>query len=377
MNDEQHGTSRQQAPATVIGLGPMGQAMTRTLLAAGHPVTVWNRTARRAEGVVADGAVLAATPREAVEAGRLVILSLTHYQAMYDILEGSTGVLAGRTLVNLSSDTPERSREASAWAAEHGAEFLTGGVMSPAPMIGTPAAYVYYSGPEHVLKSHQAVLALIGAPKYLGAEPDLAQMMYQAQLAVFLTTLSAMMHATAMLGATGMDARTAMPELLAAADSVSAILRSGEETPGTALDAGEHPGELSTVTMMGATADHIVETSSALGLDLAMPLAVRDHYRLAIEKGHGDEGWTRVIDSIREPRPSAVAGPRRTAARRRAPAVSRPAAGGSRPYRRGTARGRRAAPTRRRAAGRPAGARWAAPRRPPRRAGSRRAAGSC
>ena len=33
------------APVTVIGLGPMGQAMVRTLLAGGHPVTVWNRTA--------------------------------------------------------------------------------------------------------------------------------------------------------------------------------------------------------------------------------------------------------------------------------------------------------------------------------------------
>ncbi|MCU1664606.1 MAG: 6-phosphogluconate dehydrogenase, partial [Pseudonocardia sp.] len=36
------------APVTVIGLGPMGQAMVRRFLDAGHPVTVWNRTAGRA-----------------------------------------------------------------------------------------------------------------------------------------------------------------------------------------------------------------------------------------------------------------------------------------------------------------------------------------
>ncbi|MEU7946723.1 hypothetical protein AB0C50_18770 [Micromonospora taraxaci] len=81
-----------------------------------------------------------------------------------------------------------------------------------------------------------------------------------------------------------------------------ALLRAGEETPGAALDAGEHPGDLSTVTMMGATADHIVETSTTLGLDLALPLAVRAHYRHAIENGHGGDNWTRIIDSIREPR---------------------------------------------------------------------------
>ncbi|MFE9724306.1 NAD(P)-dependent oxidoreductase [Streptomyces sp. NPDC005794] len=302
MNEQQNLPTRQDSPVTVIGLGPMGQAMTRTLRTAGHPVTVWNRTAGRADGVVADGATLAATPGEAVEASDLVILSLTDYRAMYDVLDGATASLAGRTLVNLSSDTPDRTREAAAWAAGHDAVFLTGGVMVPAPLVGTEAAYVYYSGPEEVMENHRSVLALLGTPKYLGQDPGLAQLMYQAQLTLFLTTLSALMHATAMLGTAGMKAGESLPELLSAADSISTVFKAGEENPGTALDAGEHPGDLSTVTMMGATADHIVETSSSLGLDLALPLAVQAHYRRAIEDGHGSDNWTRIIDGIRGPR---------------------------------------------------------------------------
>ncbi|MFI7221354.1 NAD(P)-dependent oxidoreductase [Micromonospora maritima] len=297
MSNQQHNYA-----VTVIGLGPMGQAITRTLLAAGHPVTVWNRTTGRAEGVVADGATLAATPAEAVEASSLVILSLTDYQAMYDILGPATASLPGRTLVNLSSDTPDRSREAASWAAEHDAAFLTGGVMVPAPMVGTDAAYVYYSGPGEVLDGSREALSQLGAPKHLGEDPGLAQLMYQAQLAVFLGTLSALMHATAMLGAAGMKATEALPELIASAESIGAILRAGEATPGAALDAGKHPGDLSTVTMMGATADHIVETSTTLGLDLALPLAVQAHYRHVIDNGHGGDNWTRIIDSIRAPR---------------------------------------------------------------------------
>ncbi|MFC9290117.1 NAD(P)-dependent oxidoreductase, partial [Streptomyces sp. NPDC057052] len=232
----------------------------------------------------------------------LVILSLTDYRAMYDILDGAGAALAGRTLVNLSSDTPDRSREAAAWAAGHDAAFLTGGVMVPAPMVGTEAAHVYYSGPAEVMEDHRAALARLGAPRYLGEDPGLAQMMYQAQLAVFLTTLSSLMHATSMLGTAGMKAAEALPELLSFTDSIGAMLRAGEENPGAALDAGEHPGELSTVTMMGATSDHIVETSASLGLDLALPLAVQAHYRHAIENGHGGDNWTRIIDSIRGPR---------------------------------------------------------------------------
>ncbi|MFF3849279.1 NAD(P)-dependent oxidoreductase [Streptomyces sp. NPDC002328] len=299
MNERENRPITQSNAVTVIGLGPMGQAMTRTLLTAGHPVTVWNRTARRADGVVADGATLAATPREAVEASDLVILSLTDYKAMYDILDGSTASLAGRTLVNLSSDTPDRTREAAAWAASHGAAFLTGGVMVPAPMVGTEASLVYYSGPDEVMNRHRAVLAPLGTPRHLGADPGLAQLMYQAQLTVFLSTLSALMHATAMLGSAGMKAEEILTELLATADSVGDILRAGEETPGAALDAGEHPGDLSTVTMMGATADHIVDTSRSLGLDLALPLAVQAHYRHALDNGHGSDNWTRIIDGIR------------------------------------------------------------------------------
>ncbi|MEU7374753.1 NAD(P)-binding domain-containing protein [Streptomyces albidoflavus] len=297
-----HPTAQLPTPVTVIGLGPMGRAMVRTLLAADHEVTVWNRTAARADGVVSDGAKRAATPREAIEASPLTLLSLTDYQAMYEILTEATASLSGRTLVNLSSDTPDRSREAATWAAGHGAAFLTGGVMNPAPMVGTEDAYVYYSGDEEVLTRHRAALAVVGAPKYLGTDPSLAQLMYQAHLTVFLTALSGLMHATALLGTAGIKAEHSLPELFLTADTIGPMLSAGEDRPGAALDAGEHPGDLSTVTMMGATADHILETSATLGLDLALPKTILGHYRRAIENGHGGDNWTRIIDGMREPR---------------------------------------------------------------------------
>lgn len=290
-----------RASITVIGLGPMGQAMIRTLLTAGHPVTVWNRTPSRADEVIADGAVLAPTPGAAVEASELVLLSLTDYQAMYDVLGDATDALAGRTIVNLSSDTPDRTREAAAWAAEHGASFLTGGVMTPAPMVGTEAAYVYYSGPEDVLDRHRQALARIGDPRYLGEDPGLAQLMYQAQLDVFLTTLSSLMHATALLGSAGFAAADAMPELLETVAGVPEMLAVGDEKPGAAIDAGDHPGDLSTATMMGATADHIVAASEAAGIDLALPRAVQGHYCRVVADGRGGDNWTRIIDGIRDP----------------------------------------------------------------------------
>lgn len=287
------------APVTVIGLGPMGQAMVRALLAQGHPVTVWNRTPSRAADVVAAGARLADSPADAVAASDLVVLSLTDYQAMHDILGPATAALAGRTVVNLSSDSPDRTREGAAWATGHGARFLTGGVMVPAPMVGTEAAYVYYSGPEELLEAHRDALATIGAPRYLGEDPGLAQLMYQANLDVFLTALAALMHATALLESAGVRPTAALPELLETLAGTGAILEAGEN-PGAQLEAGEHPGHLSTVTMMGATADHVVAASEAAGVDTGLPAAVQAYYTWAREHGYGGDNWTRIIDAMRK-----------------------------------------------------------------------------
>ncbi|MEV1295337.1 hypothetical protein [Pseudonocardia sp. NPDC049635] len=72
--------------------------------------------------------------------------------------------------------------------------------------------------------------------------------------------------------------------------------------PWTAMDAGRHPGDLSTATMMGATADHVVAASEEAGIDLALPRAVQAHYRRVIDDGHGADNWTHIIDGIRTPR---------------------------------------------------------------------------
>jgi len=291
------------APVTVIGLGPMGRAMASVLVEAQVPVTVWNRTPGRADELVARGATLAPTPADAIAAGGLTILSLTDYQAMYDILDGSTDALAGRTIVNLSSDTPEVTREAAAWAERHGARFLAGGVMVPAPMVGTPAAYVYYSGPGDVFGAHEAVLRLLGAPRYVGDDPGLAQLWYQAQLAVFLTALSGLLQATAMVGAAGVAVGAFVPDALDTLTGIPVMLGRGEDMVGQ-LESGVHPGDLSTVLMMGATADHIVRTSEASRVDAVLPRAIKSHYDRAIEAGHGTDNWTALHEVIRpQPRP--------------------------------------------------------------------------
>lgn len=283
---------------TVVGLGPMGQAMVRAFLDNGHPATVWNRTASRADDLVASGAVRAATVADAVAANELVVLSLTDYQAMYDLLGTAEDSLKGRVVVNLSSDTPERTREAAEWLAERGAELLVGGVMVPSVLVGKEGSYVFYSGPQAVFDTYQSTLAVIGKPDYRGEDHALAQLFYQAQLDIFLTSLSAYLHATALVGSAGVSAETFLPYAVDNFNTISFYLADAARN----IDSGDHPGDLANVTMMGATADHIAGASAAAGIDAGLPDAVKALYDSAIARGHGRDSWTSLFEVIGEPR---------------------------------------------------------------------------
>lgn len=289
--------SAEKDPVTVIGLGPMGQAMVRAFLKAGHPTTVWNRTASRADAVVAEGAVRASSAAEALAAGKLVVLSLTDYDAMYAILGEVGDALRGRVVVNLSSDTPGRAKDASAWLAERGAEHLPGGIMVPAELVGTESSYVFYSGPKAEFDRYEPVLRVIGRPDFRGADPALGQAFYQAQLHVFLTSLAAYLESVALLGSLGVTAGTFQPYAKDLFDSMSYYL------PGatTNLDSGEHPGDAANAKMMGATADHILGAVAEAGIDGRLPAAVKALYDSAIEDGRGKESWTSLIEVIKKP----------------------------------------------------------------------------
>lgn len=285
---------------TVLGLGPMGQSMARVLVSNGHRVTVWNRTPRKADGVLSAGAVWADTPTQAVEDSELIIISLTDYHAMWDILGGSVTSLKGRTLVNLSSDTPDMTRKASAWVMDHGGSFVSGGMMVPAEMVGTSTAYAYYSGDERAFEAHRSALDSLGSSRFMGDDPGRAQIMYQANLDVFLTALAGFAHAIALVGSAGITAEMFLPETLKLFEAIPTMIApDGIQALGSRIDAGDHPGESSSVIMMGATADHIVATSSSVGIDTQLPRAIQELYRRAIDGGYGSEGWTRTIDSIR------------------------------------------------------------------------------
>ncbi|OQD53880.1 6-phosphogluconate dehydrogenase [Streptomyces phaeoluteigriseus] len=287
----------QKQPVTVIGLGPMGHAMASTYIDHGHRVTVWNRTASRADDLVAKGAVLASSPAEALSASGLVVLSLTDYDAMYAILEPATHALSGKVVVNLSSDTPEKAREAAKWAARHGAEYLTGGVQASPTGIGDPESFSFYSGPQQVFESVKETLEVLTKTDYRGEDPGLAALYYQLQLDVFWTAALAYLHALAVADAHGISAQDMLPYLSGTVGSMPDFF--AFYTP--RIDAGEHPGDVDRLAMGVASVDHVVQTAKDAGVDAALPEAVLEIFRRGVDAGHAADSFTSLIETFRKP----------------------------------------------------------------------------
>ncbi|UUZ82297.1 NAD(P)-binding domain-containing protein [Paenibacillus sp. P26] len=283
---------------TVIGLGPMGQALAGAFLKGGHRVTVWNRSAGRADALVAQGAVLAGSAAEAVQASPIIIICVLDYNAVHAILEPAVAALKGRTLVNLTADTPMRSRQTAAWAAECGIDYLDGAIMTPTPTIGTPKAVVLYSGPEPVYRAAEPALASLGGTaSYLGEDPGRVAAHDVALLDLFWTTMSGYVHALALA-----QAENIAPKAFAAyAQGISAILPGIMADLANRVDEGRHPGDSSSLLSAATGMEHILQAAEHHGMDVSVISAAKAAAQRAIDAGYGADGFSRLAELLRKP----------------------------------------------------------------------------
>ncbi|SHF56938.1 NAD(P)-dependent oxidoreductase [Streptoalloteichus hindustanus] len=286
------------APVAVIGLGLMGQALARTFLEAGHPTTVWNRTAGKADQLVAEGARLAPTVGNAIQAGTLTILCVTDYQVVHELLGASDVELGGTTLVNLTSGDSAQAREAARWAEQRGARYLDGAIMAIPPSIGTPDGVILHSGPQAVFEAHESTLGALGTVTYLGADYGLASLYDVAGLAMMWSVLNAWLQGTALLRTAGVDATTYAPFARRLAVEVA------EWLPGYAeqIDNGSFPAEVSALETDVRAMTHLIEESEAVGVNAELPKLIKAMADRAIAAGHGGEQYPVLIEEFSKPR---------------------------------------------------------------------------
>lgn len=283
--------------ATVLGLGPMGRALAGAFLDAGVRTTVWNRTPGRDAELTDRGAVTARSPEEAVAASPLTVVCVVNYDASDAVLrqDAVTAALKGRTVVNLSADTPDRARDTAEWAGRHGIRYLDGAIMTPTPAIGTDDAVFLHSGPEELYREHRPVLAALGGSHtHLGEEIGRAAAYDIALLDIFWTAMAGYTHALAVARAEGVTAT----ELAPFAQGIAAILPPLFTEFAADTDAGTYSGELNPITSAVSTMAHIVHASEAHGIDASVMRVIEGQARRVVARGHGGDGFSRVAEVI-------------------------------------------------------------------------------
>ncbi|MFD0687673.1 NAD(P)-dependent oxidoreductase [Actinomadura fibrosa] len=288
----------QKTSVTVLGLGLMGSALAAALLDAGYTTTVWNRSAAKAEPLAAKGAVAAATAAEAIEASPLVIVCLSVYANAEEVL--ADGALAGRTVVQLTNGTPRQARDLADHVTGHGARYLDGGIMAVPQMIGRPEALILYSGDEDAFAAHRDVLAALGSPRHVGADPGLAPLFDLALLDAMYGMFAGFAHAVALVRSEKVAATVFEPMATA---WLTAMMRSFPEQA-RAVDAGEYGTDVSSVATSQVAFPGLIATSEDQGVDPSLLLPMRDLLDRAVASGHGDDGLARLIPLLARPEPT-------------------------------------------------------------------------
>ncbi|WP_406311776.1 NAD(P)-binding domain-containing protein [Streptosporangium sp. NBC_01639] len=279
----------------LLGLGDMGTALARAWLVAGQPLTVWNRSAGRAEPLAAEGAKTAETAAAAVAAGGLVVVCLLDDASVGEVLADVD--LTGKDLVNLTTGTPAQARARAKWAEERGARFLDGGIMAVPPMIGTPESggYVFYSGSRALFDAHRGALAVPAGTRYVGADPGFAALHDVALLSAMTGMFAGVSHAFALIRKEDVVPADFAPLLV---DWLTAMAPYAYGTAGHLTSGDYTEGVVSNLAMMVEGNSTLLRTAEEQGVsaELLTPFMALMERRLAA--GHGEEGTTGVIDLL-------------------------------------------------------------------------------
>ncbi|MHB8470753.1 MAG: NAD(P)-dependent oxidoreductase [Gaiellaceae bacterium] len=158
-----------------VGLGVMGSAITRRLLAAGHDLTVWNRTPEKAEPLLAAGARWAGSPRAVAERADVVFTMVTDTAAVQAVTDGPDGLLAGlragKIYVDMSTASPANTRELARKVAASGAQMLDAPVSGTSITVDEGKVSIMVGGDAEAFERVQPVLEAIG-PKVFHLGPN-------------------------------------------------------------------------------------------------------------------------------------------------------------------------------------------------------------
>jgi 3-hydroxyisobutyrate dehydrogenase-like beta-hydroxyacid dehydrogenase len=208
--------TRKIGPGTkvgLIGLGLMGRPMGLNLLKAGYALTVWNRTASRAESLVAAGAKLAGSPREVAAASEVLITIVSDPPALEEVLWGKGGkndgalaaLPAGSIYIDSSTVSPALERRIAGACAEHRIDFLDAPVTGGTWGAEKGELVFMVGGDAQVLKDAEPVFSVLGKRWFHLGPNGAGQTIKLAMNLILALQVDALAEAMALVRGAGLD----------------------------------------------------------------------------------------------------------------------------------------------------------------------------
>ncbi len=277
-----------------IGLGKMGEPMARHLVASGHDLAVYNRTAAKADRLVALGAQLAASAGEAARGAEVVFSMLADDAALRAAILVDGGALAamdrGAVLVEMSTISPDISAEIAAACVTRGVGYLRAPVSGSVAFAEGAKLTVLASGPDEALARVMPLLQAFSARQvHVGQACEARVLKLALNMMVGMT--AAMLGEALALGQKNGVSREMMLDAIGASAVASpligykaAMLRAGDYSP--AFEA----------RMMAKDFD--LALAAAHGSAVPMPLTalVREGWSRLIARGDGEADFFKYVE---------------------------------------------------------------------------------
>jgi 3-hydroxyisobutyrate dehydrogenase-like beta-hydroxyacid dehydrogenase len=268
----------------------MGSALARAFVAAGHGVTVWNRSPGKAAGLVALGAREAGTFAEAVAASPVLLICIDNYTSTRVLLEpeGNAGHLAGRTVVSLTTGTPREAEELAVWVETQGAQYLDGAILCGPSEIGTTRGEVLLSGDTTVWQGTSPLLTcLAGKVRHVGQRVGAASGLDFAWLTMSYVQFIGVAHAANICRAQGIDIQNFID--LFPAEPAPADADAYTRKLARIIKEADYNHPTATLQVWGEALGHIQEQARDAGIPSDIPDFIAGYFQRAVGMGLGQE----------------------------------------------------------------------------------------
>jgi len=268
--------------------------MAARLIDAGHQVTVWNRTARKAEPLLAQGAVSATTPAAAAGGSEFVFTMLASPDAVEEVVLGKGGIAegsaAGSTLVEMSTIGPESVHELRSKLPVE-VDMLDAPVLGSVPQAERGVLKVFVGGEPGTVERAMGLLETLGTVRHLGPLGAGASMKLVAN-----STLFALMTGLgeALTLADGLGLRQDDVLDILADSAIGVPVRSKRRF----IESGSYPANYK-LWLASKDGSLVMRADEAAGLDLRVARAAAAWLAAADRAGLGDLDYSAVVAQIR------------------------------------------------------------------------------